>query len=350
MARASLNPNGLWLTRSSNRKIRCVNLNDANNYWTTFWGDNWNQADIVTQLAYYAARGVNTVKVYCDGMTPLQPTGNGLPTNTVYPADSVLVPRIQWFLQQCRVYGMGVYLAMNQSIEFANSGVLATTMANLAIQKKYLSWWLLYGSDVVVALDGCNEMNRGVPAWSLPNGQNYGTVATAAAIADMSLLNTMIRSTVPWPVTFSVYIKSRTTYGGGHQWLDLQYNLGCDFHDYHPYYDFPDPSTGLVPLSSDLVPLENRGKFIGRHLMGECGTGRDGVSEGSGAPFPTGWRVKFCNGLGDQAARQASFGANYFMSRPYNNGKNPSAFGIFDATLSNPDSATMASISRWPAA
>ncbi|MHB8283761.1 MAG: hypothetical protein ACYDD1_03710 [Caulobacteraceae bacterium] len=351
----SLSRSEAKLTRHSRVKLRCINLNDDQNYWDSFWGVNWSEAKVALMLRQAVSCGFNCVKVYFDGVTSGPYGGNGYLYGAGYPAWSVLALRAAWFVQQCRSLGLRIYLSMNQAVDFVGS-TTAITVANITGQMAYLKFFRNLAADILVAVDLCNEMNSGIRdnVWKV--SPHFGTATPTAAMVDMTSLTRAARATVPdIPLTASVYIGSAKGVKASYvenEWLDLQYTLGLDFHDYHPYYDFDDD--GLKPTADDVVKLESRAKFIGRHMIGECGCARDTVDR-----LPTVSELAWLKGMGDHCASRNSFGANYFSISGYYEGTVQArsvygppdgyGFGLLDANLENPRRNIVDAVSRWPA-
>ena len=346
MGRSSLLPQGVRLSRASRTKVRALNLNDANNFWDTFWSTSWSAAKLATMLSATKAAGYNTVKIYCDGLPSVGAGGNVANAGVGYPPDAVLLPRLQGFFALCRANGLRIYLAMNQGIEFQAS-TAAQTNANLATEAKVLGWFRDYAADLVVAVDLCNEANGstgGGKVWG--TSPTYGTAINAAAKAGLASLVQMGRAACPFPLTFSVFIGSDGAMASN-DWFDAQYDLGCDFHDYHPYKDF---SSNNYPKLSDVASLKGRTKYLGRHMIGECGTGHAGGTDG--VTRPAGWQTFWAGQMSACAADKDSFGAVWFMAVPYDNGGSagltPSDYNAFDAAYASPVPDVIAGTRLWP--
>ena len=165
---------------------------------------------------------------------------------------------------------------------------------------------------------------------------NYGSVINATAETGLTALMQMGRAACPFPLTFSVFIGSDAAMTTNCR-LDAQYDLGCDFHDYHPQKDLT--SNNYARLS-DVAALKARPKYIGQHLIGECGTGCSSTVDNTARP--AGWQAFWTARMGACAADAHSFGAVWFMAVPYDNGgpvgQTPSDYNVFDATYSNPES------------
>ena len=154
------------------------------------------------------------------------------------------------------------------------------------------------------------------------------------------------------PLTASVYLSDKNSFTVN-GWFDLQYSLGLDFHDYHPYYSF----NGTLPAASDGAAIEARPKFIGRHLIGECGYGLDATT-GKAA----GTQTAFVAGMGATAQRGASLGSNYFSQSSYYAGSStqasstirkptdadPYGYGLFATDLSLTNAAIVSGLKSWP--
>lgn len=356
------------LRAPSPRKLRCLNLNSDTNFWSDFWGVKWSQAEVTKMLDFAVDARFNAVKIYSDGQRPLQPTGRGLVLTNDYPSDTIMQQRIQWVAEQCRLRGLSIYLAQNQSSEFAQvpgtdgtDPAVWTQAYRIELCRKHLQWWMTYAEDLVALVDLNNEINGshgGGARW----GANYSNNnPNSQAYTDLGALMAMGRETVKCPITLSVFMQSADHYVNN-GWFDLQYDLGCDYHDYHPYHDF---YTNVLPSIANVQALRSRAKYIGKHMIGECGCAEDGTPNQAGAVgggYP-GYQEAFARGMGGCAQTSDSYGANWWMARPYYDGSSNtytgstgmtgpgiSVFGLLNASLDLVRPLTVAAIqASWPA-
>ncbi len=318
---------GSRLVKSATVKLKCINIvpdsysTQAN--WAGLW-TTYSAAQMSARLALCNSIGANAVKISCSG-TPD-------PGGASYPASSTLFANIESFCQLCRSYGFKIYFNINDGPTTFTGSAGNDVEANVAQNMLVLAWWFTVASDLIVAIDVCNEVNFNQPSTWLNASQME---------SDLNYLLEQTRATAPQiPVTFSVYMASKTGFAGN-ALLELQSTLNCDFHDYHPYNSAGESDTTVAeaPGGSDPAQLEAQPWFIGRHLCGECG-----ITTDSATASMTAW----VNGMGDQARRAASHGAVLFCDVNYYPLSGSGDYGIFGAEPTpSPIAALTVPFSQW---
>lgn len=284
------------------------------------WSDMWSLFEwerlLRPQIDLAISMGANAIKMVGSGI-------NG-EAGTNYPSDVLLKARIEQVCGYARSHGLVVYwnLAAHPSYIWGAAGTtpLSTTLPTL---QKVAGW--LENIPNVVGIDVVNEINNGIPTtW---NGPNY-----AQFLADTSALLAGIRKATSLPLTVSIWCQTvadiTNTYAAT---IASQ----TDFHDFHPYY------TGGTPAATDVTSLRTQGWYLGRYLIGECGSN---LSQGTTA------QTNFTAGIGALGANADSFGSVLFCASDYDNTSSATKFGVVDSTMQNPRSQITTPFAAWSGA
>ena len=145
------------------------------------------------------------------------------------------------------------------------------------------------------------------------------------------------RAVTDIPLTASVIMHSpseiRTSTNVG-----IQLIIGCDFHDFYPYYQVGSYTIGgLVPAGVDYLNLEGRADYLGRHFMGE-----NGCALAAGPSYQTSWM----QGLGQQVSRGQSHGGYAFCITDFDTVSSDQR-GFCDSTVSNPRAQMVTPFHAW---
>jgi hypothetical protein len=291
-------------------KLKCLELLPwppaiSNGSWGLAFS-NFTDSKFEERLAYAKGMGANSIKIVMSGLTQVD-----------FPPAPRFEQNVSVFAGLCRNYDLRIYTAILGPGQLAqdsqanrNAEVLNACRGAAIVQK--------YAYDLMTGIDLCNEINfhSGVRGW--PNDE---TSVNTAMATDLSYMMSQFRIAVPGvPLTFSVYLNNRTDFAS--DLMKLQSDLGCDFHDYHPYYRLntrSDIQPSSVMVGADVAQLEAQSWFIGRHMIGECGILNDNIPASL-----TAW----VNGMAAQAARPKSMGAVYFGDRSYSSDSEPGHYGI----------------------
>ncbi len=164
----------------------------------------------------------------------------------------------------------------------------------------YCRIWLDEAADLIVFVDAINKMNIQTP---MPWGGGTQAAPNGTARSDLFFYFDAPRKvTKETPLTISVTTSGPEALTNGSGWFDLQYDLGCDLHDVHCYWDNAAP-----PTKPHFDAFEGRSKFIGCYIVSEFGnnaTQSDAVVRALN------------NGMGDIAARPACLGIGMWCITP----------------------------------
>lgn len=327
MPHTSLAPTGVRLHKNFRKTVKCLELAPPlGGYWPDLWSSGWNQSLLASQIAQVAAEGANSIKI----------SGSGVNEGThTYPAESVFRTRRDWFLNQCRSNNLPVYwnIGNEPAQVFGAAGDQGAT--NIPIIAALAGTLEQDGGDVIMAIDGMDEMDDGgVSTWST-------TSVTAKCRSDVSALVQAIRAATKLPLTMSVAVSSPTSMASN-PFIDLQYDLGLDFHDVHLYYQNGTyNASGLIPQSSDMVNLENRTKYLGRYIIGEMGCAITAAQA-----LQTTW----FNGIGDIMRRPQCMGAVMFTLTNFDTVGGGDDFGMYtiaDTAFASPRLGMKTPFHNW---
>jgi hypothetical protein len=248
--------------------------------------------------------GANATKTALNGMV-----------ESGFPASPLFEAYVQDFCDLLRAFNLRVYLALAGPNEFVGSSI-SDRNYRVGRMANSMSIFMKHGADLLVGIDLANEVNFHRPS-TWPQDESVNSVMAA----DLAYFLGQIRSAAPGvPLTFSVYMHSRTGYNDPQ--LKLQSDLGCDFHDYHPYYNKNNTTTitsADVPMVSDMAQLEAQSWYIGADMIGECGALNTNSTAGA---------VAHINGMAAHSTRPKSVGGVYFGDRDYSSSTENGNYGI----------------------
>ena len=326
---------GCRLVKTATVKIKCINIvHITGAHWAYLWNTGWNPSRLTACLNFAQSIGANAVKITGNGIGPDVASNSAYTDN--YPDDVTFRSRIQWFFAQCRAMGLKVYWNLNSEPARWLGADGSQGAVNLPIIAKLVGWLHYDGADLLVAIDIQNELNG---ASNRPTTWGGNTNPPTQVTTDLRSLMNACRQATDIPLTASVIMHSPSEITTSSN-IAIQTAIGCDFHDFHPYYQVGSYTAGgLVPAGTDVANLEGRSDYLGRHFMGE-----NGCALAAGAAYQASWM----QGLGQQVSRGQSHGGNAFCITDFDT-VGSDQWGFCDSNVANPRPQLVMPFQAWPA-